>query len=71
MISKISVIENSISTFCDSSKLLKDGKVDFSITLSIAVSLVIIIFTTILINSMSSEKRKQKIIEKEKIKHKE
>lgn len=70
IISRISVIENSVASFCDSSKLLKDGKIDFSIALSIAFALVVISFVTVFSKYMSSDKRKHKIINKEEIKHK-
>lgn len=64
-ISKINFIEAKVIAFCDTSKLLKDNKFDFTLMLSGAISLVIILVVTIIVNFLSSEKRRLKIIEKE------
>lgn len=71
IISRVSFIENAVVSFCDSSKLLKEGKIDFSLALSLAISLVLVTIATIFFNFMSSEKRRQKIIEKEEKKYTE
>lgn len=70
-ITNISVIENFIYDFCNSSKLLKDGKFAFTLALAGAASLIVLFIITTIVKYMSSENRKQKRIIKEEVKLKE
>lgn len=70
LISKIDFIEDTVSTFCNSSKLLKDSTYDFSLAISVALAIIFGIIVHIFVNYMSSDKRKLTIIESQIEKHK-
>jgi hypothetical protein len=71
IISQNENIDNAVASFCDSSKLLKDGKIDFSLALSGAISSIVAIAVYIFVKYMSSDKRKEKNVKREKSKYEE